>query len=415
MFLSRNQDLSVLVLNNHCHVQGGASRVAIDEAVGLAHHGMRVTFLGATGPVCDELSIAPLRVVSLDQPEVANAGRRPHVVFQSMWNQRAYAAVAGLLKDMNPARTIVHLHGFSQALSASPVRAALDSGFEVVCTLHDFFSACPNGGFFDFVRAEPCHRRALSVDCVKTNCDRRRYSHKLYRVMRTAVQRRFTGLPTGVRHYISLSQRSKQVLKPYLPRNSMVYSVGNPVEVPANRRVDVASNKEIVAIGRLDLEKGIEILIDAVRRAGMRLTLIGDGPLRGAAEASGVCRVTGWVSRDVIQAELELARVLVFPSLWYETYGLAVDEAAGRGIPAIVSDVCAAAERVEQGVSGWLFRSGDVLDLVRCLGIVRDDTVVGNAGRSAYDRFWQSPPTRKRHIEELTEVYETILRQPKLC
>ena len=44
---------SAVVLNDFCHVQGGASRVAIDEAVALHAAGMEVTFLGAVGPVCD--------------------------------------------------------------------------------------------------------------------------------------------------------------------------------------------------------------------------------------------------------------------------------------------------------------------------------------------------------------------------
>src|SRR5579859_1407550 len=41
--------LTVVVLNDFCHVQGGASKVAIDEAVGLANQGVDVIFVGAVG------------------------------------------------------------------------------------------------------------------------------------------------------------------------------------------------------------------------------------------------------------------------------------------------------------------------------------------------------------------------------
>jgi glycosyltransferase involved in cell wall biosynthesis len=167
----------------------------------------------------------------------------------------------------------------------------------------------------------------------------------------------------------------------------------------------------MVAIGRLDLEKGIEILLKAAQQSGMPLTLVGDGPLRQRAEASGVCRVTGWISREAVLAELETARCLVFPSLWYETYGLAVAEAAARGVPAIVSNICAAAERVEDGVTGWHVRAGDVDDLIRCLTIVKDNHVVQSAGQAAYASFWSSPPTRNRHIADLTAVYREILNR----
>ena len=52
----------VIVLNDFCHVQGGASQVAIDEAVALAASGIDVTFLGAVGPVSDALQDARLHV-----------------------------------------------------------------------------------------------------------------------------------------------------------------------------------------------------------------------------------------------------------------------------------------------------------------------------------------------------------------
>jgi glycosyltransferase involved in cell wall biosynthesis len=223
------------------------------------------------------------------------------------------------------------------------------------------------------------------------------------------IQRQFGHLPRDVYDYIALSDQSKELLRPYLPRDAQIYSVANPIEVEKAAPVDVARNRTLVAVGRLDIEKGIEILLEAARRSGTRLTLIGDGPLRHVAEASGVCRVTGWLSRDAVFAELRLARCLVFPSIWYETYGLAVAEAAALGIPAIVSDICAAAERVENGMTGWHARAGDVSDMIRCLDIVNEDDAVAAAGKAAYAKFWSRPPTRDQHVADLTAVYRAML------
>ena len=41
---------TVVVLNDYCLVQGGASKVAVDEAVALAAGGLRVVFLGVRRP-----------------------------------------------------------------------------------------------------------------------------------------------------------------------------------------------------------------------------------------------------------------------------------------------------------------------------------------------------------------------------
>ncbi|HEY4214933.1 MAG TPA: glycosyltransferase [Steroidobacteraceae bacterium] len=407
--VQKGSALSVLVLNNFCHAQGGASRVAIDEAVGLAHSGARVVFLGAVGPVCPELQHAPLEVVCLEQRELATAGGRAGVLLQGLWNAKAYRAVQEVLSRLDPDNTVVHLHGFTQALSTSPIRCAVDGGYASVYTLHDFFLACPNGAFFDYQAREPCTRQALSLDCITTQCDKRNYAQKLYRVARSSIQRSIGHLPAGVKDYIALSRRSAEVLRPYLPADAKIHSVSNPIEVAKREPVDVARNTRVVAVGRLDPEKGIDVLARAARQTGTPLTLIGDGPLREQLAAGESCRVTGWIPREAVLAELEAARCLVFPSLWYETYGLAVSEAAARGIPAIVSDISAAAERVRDGMTGWHARAGDVEDLARRLELVKDDATVERAGRAAYEQYWSNPPTLAEHIAKLTDVYSEIL------
>src|SRR5579872_2392313 len=152
----------VIVLNDFCHVQGGASKVAIDEAVALAASGVDVTFLGAVGPVCEALHDAPLRVVCLDQPQLSDVMRHPAAAIRGLWNRTAGATLHDLLADLDPRGCIVHLHGYTKALTPGPALAARRAGFRTVCTLHDFFAACPNGAFYNYRRQEPCQLVALS-------------------------------------------------------------------------------------------------------------------------------------------------------------------------------------------------------------------------------------------------------------
>jgi glycosyltransferase involved in cell wall biosynthesis len=73
-------------------------------------------------------------------------------------------------------------------------------------------------------------------------------------------------------------------------------------------------------------------------------------------------RVTlrGTLSRAGVRAVLAAADVLVLPSLWYEAHSLVVDEAFEAGLPVLVSDHSAAAERVQDGVNGLVAPPGDV-------------------------------------------------------
>jgi glycosyltransferase involved in cell wall biosynthesis len=304
---------------------------------------------------------------------------------------------------------VVHLHGYTKALTTAPVRAATDRGFKVVCTLHDFFAACPNGAFFDYVQNAPCERRALSASCVLANCDKRNRAHKLYRTLRSGIQAWPGRFPAAVDAYISLSNRSAEILRPYLAADARLYPLENMIPMRRREPVRVGEGNAVLAVGRLDREKGVEILLEASRRAEVVVTFVGDGPLRSLVEQNPLCRVTGWLSPAEVEAELEHARCLAFPSLWYETYGLVVSEAAARGVPSIVSDVCAPTERIRHGETGWIFLSGDVDRLASCLAVTRDGAVLERVGRAAYDAFWAAPPDRDRHVRGLIAIYGDVL------
>lgn len=398
----------VVVLNDFCFVQGGASKVAIDEAIALRERGIVVTFLAPVGPPCEALRDAGVRIVCLDQPELADAVRHPSAALRGLSNRPACRALRAVLAELDPSRSIVHLHGYTKALTAFPARAARDAGFSTICTLHDFFAACPNGAFYDYRRDAPCGLTALSRSCITTHCDKRHALHKGYRVARGMIQRHLARFPSSVRDYITLSRRSAALLAPYLPNDAVFHPLENIIDVAQRPPADPAASRELLVLGRLDAEKGVLLAAEAARRAGWRIVFAGDGTQRQALLDAGAS-VTGWLAADAAQQRIDRARCLIFPSRWYETYGLVVAEAAARGVPAIVSDISAPAERIEHGVTGWIFQSGDTDDLIRCMALLQDDAVVRAAGAAAYQRFWSQPPDRARHTTELLSIYAAVL------
>jgi glycosyltransferase involved in cell wall biosynthesis len=399
---------SVVVLNDFCHAQGGASRVAISEAIALQQIGVQVWFLGAVGPVCQELLDSDVRVICLEQAALADVKTGPRAALTAMWNQTAFRRLRSLLATLDRQRTIVHLHGYTKALSTSPVIAAKNVGFTTICTLHDFFAACPNGAFFNYQTQMPCTLRGLSSACLFTACDKRHAVHKAYRVVRGAVQRHIARFPSGVEQYISLSRHSAEVLRPYLPGNAQLHPLANIIDVKQQPKVDPGANRNLMVVGRLDEEKGVRLAALAAAETGMPIVFVGDGPYRGVVEASGA-RVTGWLPAAEVQRELSTARCLVFPSLWYETFGLVVAEAAARGVPAIVSDISAPADRITDGQDGWLFRAGDLQDLRQRMLLVRDNAAVRATGAAAYQTYWADPGDPISHGNALLSIYATVL------
>lgn len=399
---------AVLVFNDYCHVEGGASRVAIDEAVGLQRSGLDVTYVGAVGPISADLTTAGVRTVCLEQTDLASAAQKPWAITQALWNQTAYRTTQSLLAALDRRYTVVHLHGYTKALTAVPALAASRAGFSTVCTLHDFFAACPNGAFFDYRRQMPCNLSALSTTCALTHCDKRHPIHKAYRIARGLAQRHAARFPSSVHDYITLSHRSAELLRPYLPDRARFHALSNVIDVSRASPVDVAANQALMVVGRLDAEKGVMLAAVAACRSNRPIVFVGDGPLRREVEATGA-HVTGWLARDRVLEMVERARAVIFPSLWYETFGLVVTEAAARGVPALVSDVSAPAERIIHGRNGWIFRSGDLDDLVRCLAMTEDSDTVRAIGLAAYREYWAEPSDSARHTERLIAIYDTVI------
>ncbi len=401
----------IVILNDYASLTGGSTAVAIASAVGLAARGLRVTYFAAVGPVAPALRDVPnLEVHCLDQPELVRDPRRSRAFFSGLRNRRAISALRRVLAGKDPARTLVHAHTWTKALSPYALDAAAALGFPLVVTLHDFFIACPNGGFFDYPSARICQRRPLSLSCLGCNCDRRSYAQKLWRSFRTHLQNRRLQLPARVARYIGVSDFSANLLRPHLPAGARVTVVRHPVECPDEGPVDVRRNRAFVFVGRLVPEKGVLLFAAAVCRTGLPAVFIGDGELR--EELHGLCpeaRFTGWLSPAAIRAELRQARALVFPPLWYETLGLVAIEAAAAGVPAIVSDGCAATDYIRDGENGRHFSHGSVASLAAAMrDLANDAPLAARLGTGAYRWYWDDPWSAGRHVDELLALYGSI-------
>jgi glycosyltransferase involved in cell wall biosynthesis len=126
----------------------------------------------------------------------------------------------------------------------------------------------------------------------------------------------------------------------------------------------------LLFVGRLEREKGIEVLVDAWLQADLgangTLAFAGAGPLRGLA---GGCApestVLGQVDRADLPALYAAADALVLPSVrtatFTEPWGLVVNEAMHQGTPVIASDAVGAAAGglVVDGRNGLVVPEGD--------------------------------------------------------
>ena len=165
----------------------------------------------------------------------------------------------------------------------------------------------------------------------------------------------------------------------------------------ARARAGAAGNGPLVLfVGRLEREKGVDVLLEAWERAGLGadavLALAGVGPLDTlvTSRRSGV-RWLGYVPRLELPLLYAAADLLVLPSVrtktFTEPWGLVLNEAMLQGTPVIASDAVGAVAGglVRDGRNGLVAPAGDPDALAARLRALADNpdlrTRLGEAGR----------------------------------
>jgi glycosyltransferase involved in cell wall biosynthesis len=175
---------------------------------------------------------------------------------------------------------------------------------------------------------------------------------------------------------------------------------------------------QIGYVGRLVAEKGLPLLLDAAKQlkadgVSFHLTFVGDGTQRSELEAS-VRRLrlqdrvsfTGELRGSDFLEVLRRLQIIVMPSQWEETAGLAAMEQMMRGGLVVVADVGGLSEVV--GDAGLKFAASDSAGLAACLHHICESpeliNSLGAAARLRAEQCFSLNSMIERHVELYDEV-----------
>ncbi|MDQ8155493.1 MAG: glycosyltransferase [Gemmatimonadota bacterium] len=148
----------------------------------------------------------------------------------------------------------------------------------------------------------------------------------------------------------------------------------------------------VLFVGRLNAQKGLDDLLQALARArrGWTLDVVGDGPdremLQERARALGVDARVQWLGHlphDALPAIYARSAALVIPST-DEGLGLVGVEAALCETPAVAYASGGLTDVVRDGATGWLVPAGDIAALSQAIdGVVERPTKARAYGAAA--------------------------------
>jgi len=297
----------------------------------------------------------------------------------------------GTLLKIIRASDVVHTAGpaIAPLLLASLVRKPL------IIEHHGYQATCPNGLLFHHPSGTVCPGHFLAGeyrDCLKCNNKNEGRSKSLWLLL-SAFLRNAASRRASVNIAPSLHVASRQAL----PRT---ITVSHGIEDPCAGKdpfqdAQPLQPKNFAYLGRLVLEKGISVLLEAtrlLRAEGRKLdvVLIGDGPDRRRLEkqiaALGIensVRLTGFLAGPKLDHALHDVGTIVIPTTMEETAGLAAMEQMVRGRPVIASAIGGLSELVRD--AGLTYSPGDPHSLADAMRQILDEpdlaASLGVAGR----------------------------------
>lgn len=386
--------MRILHFCNYADRVGGAEVYAQSLVSALRARGHEVALFGGSPGA------------EIDRPGLRVIQRPPYDPSRLLRDPPALAALREYIQRFQP--EVLHAHNvFSVAIEVVEFLCAQD--IPLLQTVHDFQLLCPNSWC---VRGDgsPCPGGA-GEQCFQHGCQSN-YPYRAWDVLLASLRHQI--LSRGTNTAVAPSSHLVDRLRAHGWRDvrHLPYFIDFEPGAP-----DVVRDPgEILYVGRLQREKGVDVLLAAMpavlrARPEARLAILGGGTesqaLREMARQLGLSRHVRFldsVSRQDLGEFYSRASLCVLPSIWTENSPLVAYECLLSGLPMVGSRIGGIPELIEPDC-GFTFHPRDAGDLaaqiVRYLSQPATERQrMSEAARARARRFDKSA-----HLERMEQLY----------
>jgi glycosyltransferase involved in cell wall biosynthesis len=328
---------------------------------------------------------------------------------RTIWASDSAGEIRAVLLREKP--DVVHFHNTFPLISPGAYYACYEAGVPVVQTLQNYRLLCPAATLYRSGEiCEECLRDGL-LQGVKHGCYRGSRSATAMVGLMLASHRWMNTWTKMVNRYIAPTEF---VRRKFVQGGIPVDKISvKPNLVYPDPGVRTDKGEYALFVGRLVPEKGIDTLLEAWKLIEnvVPLRIAGDGPMRAVLEAQkenaglGNVLFEGQLSREKLWSVMKRAAFLIFPSEWYEPFGLAIAEAFACGVPVIVSRLDPLLEIVEEGKTGLCFTAREAIELAAKVDWAwTHSNEMGEMGRAARTLYLTKHSAEQNYVE-LMHIY----------
>jgi len=381
--------MKILIIHNAYQFKGGEDSVVANETELLRSDGIEVEVL-----------------------QFSNAGHALSKVIQLPFNYSSYLKTKEKIKAFKP--DVVHIHNLHFAGSPSVVYAIRKCKVPFIITLHNYRLLCPSASlFFNGRIFTGSVNKSFSWDAVSkgvylnsriltfwVNCSM--MFHQLIGTWKLADK------------FIALGEHTKEIFF-----NSKLKSITKDIIVKPNfcysRLKFIKSvGTYYLYVGRLSEEKGAGLLLKVFSANKLRLKIAGSGPMEKeviiCSKENPNIQFLGSVEKKDVYSLLANATALIFPSQWYETFGMVIIEAFSRSTPVIASNLGQLKITIRNKYNGLHFEAGNADDLTEKVAFYENLQPEEKLTyrRNAFDSYNENYSPEK-NLKQLKDIYNIVL------
>jgi len=402
--------MKILQVNKYFYLRGGTERYLFDVSELLEHRGHKIVPFAMSDHKNDPTPYAKYFSPHQKTETVRFSLEGAKTALDTIYNFEAKKRIAHLIRDTGP--QVAHIHNIYHQLSSSVLDALRAAKIPTVMTVHDYRLLSPNYTLFhDGLICERGIRNAWGV--VPHRCLKKSFAASAAAAFETSLTRFRKSYERTISRFLVPSRAALGLF------NRAGFDMRKFVFLPhfleaRKYHPNFTPGNEVVYVGRLSPEKGVDVLIEAASLLPeIKFKIIGAGSeeskLRAQAEGLKNVEFVGWLIDSELHHAISSAAVVVVPSIWYEVFGYSALEAMALGKPVLASRIGALPEIVRDRITGRLFSPGNQNELAETLREMLKDTAtlekMGHSAREVVEREYGA----ERHFAGLMEAYSDAL------
>jgi glycosyltransferase involved in cell wall biosynthesis len=335
-------------------------------------------------------------------------------IISRLYSKKYYDITCDAIKNFQP--DIIHLHNFTRVVSPSVIVAAKKNNVPIVQTIHDYYCICPKKWMLNKYNITINSHNSL-IDCIINHQPSTSIVYDVLKILKAELHKYF--IINNINHFIIPSRILMNYFNEIYPDKHTFY-LPHFIDNKIFSFKKIKNYNSLLYVGRLNSEKGIDLLIKAFKmvsksNSSIRLTIVGEGSeknnlinLIDKLKLSEKVYIYNFMNKIDLADLYYHSTIVVIPSQSIEVGPLVAYEAMAAGRPIIGANRGGISELVISHKNGYLYQFDDYHDLAMKINNLLKSPRTINVF-SQHQKDFTTNYNKETNLKSLIKIYKEVI------